>query len=98
MTPNPLASGAPLGLGFLHSEGARVCRTALEKAAGRYVVFLAHSWEMVRWTSADSVRPWVRDASRGKTDLLEELLALLDGWEFLNLDRVGAREGRGGGG
>ena len=94
VTPNPLAIGAPLGLGYLHSEGSRACRSALEKTTARYVVFLAHSWEMVNWTTSDAVLPWVREAARGKTDRLDELLSLLKGWEFLNLDRIDTREAR----
>ena len=92
VTPNPLAAGAPLGLGFLHSEGVSSCLSALRQTTGRYVVFLAHTWEMVTWLPSDPVRPWVLAVGRGKPDRLEELVSALDGWEFLNLDRIEARE------
>jgi hypothetical protein len=94
VTPNPLAPGAPLGLGFLHSRGVQACLSALRQATGRYILFLAHSWEMTDWASSDAVRPWVRAASSGSTDRLGELLSVLDGWEFLNFDRIDAREVR----
>jgi len=97
VTPNPLAPGAPLGLGFLHSEGAQGCLDAVRRTSGRYVLFLAHTWEMVDWGSSEAVQPWVRTASRAKTDRLDQILSSLDGWEFLNLDRIEKREAQGSG-
>jgi hypothetical protein len=88
VTPNPHAPGAPLGLGFLHSEGTRACLDALRQTMGRYVLFLAHTWEMVSWTSSDAVRPWVRAASTSSTNALEEIISRLDTTKFVNMDRI----------
>ena len=92
VTPNRVLPGGPLGLGFLHSHGPEKFEEAISRVSGRYVVFLAHSWEMVSWDSSDRVAPWVRSAARSKPAGLENLVAMLEMYEFLNMDEIWQRE------
>ncbi len=92
VTPNPILPGGPLGLGFLHSHGVPSFLQGLHEVRCRCVVFLAHSWEMVRWTAEDPVAPWVRSASTPDTRPFEELLSAVDDYELMNLANVNMRE------
>ena len=92
ITPNPLEPGAPLGLGYLNYAGGARFEDALGRSVGNYVVFLAHTWEMVSWRKDDPVAPWVRSASKAPSAEFDALLSRLEGWSFTNLDGIVARE------
>ena len=94
VTPNPALPGGPLGLGFLNARGPETFFRALSATTGRYAVMLAHTWEMVSWSSSDPVAPWVRSAARSDVSLFEELLSKIDGYEFLNSRQIVERETR----
>jgi len=88
ITPNPFAAGSPLGLGFLHYSGTKAALQAIKRVRSRYVVFLAHSWEMVSWQDSDPVAPWVRRSSAASTKTFEDLLAQLGMIRYVNMDRI----------
>lgn len=88
VTANPTSIGSPLGLGFLNHAGTEKYSDALRRATGKYVVFLAHTWEMVSWASSDPVAPWVRSASSADPRALDDLISLLDGYQFGNMDQI----------
>jgi len=88
ITPNPFAAGSPLGLGFLHYSGTEAVLQAISRVHSRYVVFLAHSWEMVSWQDSDLVAPWVRRSSASSTKSLEDLVAHLGATQYVNMDRI----------
>lgn len=92
VTSNPTSPGSPLGLGLLNSVGPRRFLEALRGAEGRYVVFLAHAWEMVRWGEGAPVVPWVRSASEPPSSHFAALLPLMEDWEFMNLEQISRRE------
>lgn len=92
VAPNRVVPGGPLGLGFLHSHGPDAVLQGLSRLEGPYAVFLAHSWEMVSWHQDDPVAAWVPRASTANRVPMERLLAGLENWEKVNLERIAARE------
>jgi len=93
VTANPVETSGPLGLGYLNAEGLPKFLGALRKAENRYVVFLAHTWEMVDWDLGDGVAPWVRDASSSRHSSFDALLSSLDNRTLINLDGILGAEG-----
>jgi len=93
VTPNPLMAGSPLGLGFLHHSGPESVTRAIARVCGRYLIFLAHSWEMVSWEPSDPVADWVVRSSSPSTKALEQLLRSLEKLRFVNMDRIVAESG-----
>jgi len=88
VTPNPFQAGSPLGLGFLHHAGLESFIRAIAHLESRYVILLAHSWEMVSWRRQDSVEGWVPQASSSSPNLLQGLVERFGGSKFVNMDRI----------
>ena len=88
VTPNPFQAGSPLGLGFLHHAGLESFIRAIAHLESRYVILLAHSWEMVSWRRSDPVAGWVPQASSSSPKPLERLLHHFGGSRFVNMDRI----------
>ncbi len=88
VTPNPFSRGSPLGLGFLHHSGLESVLPAIDRIRTRYVIFLAHSWEMVSWESSDPVANWVRRSSSASTKSTEQLVTAFHPDRFVNMDRI----------
>lgn len=88
VTPNPFSGGSPLGLGFLHYSGLPQALRAIETIRNRYVILLAHSWEMVNWTVSDPVPEWVCRSSSASPQALEQLVTTLGPEQFVNMDRI----------
>jgi len=88
VTPNPFHAGSPLGLGFLHDAGPEAFANAIARLRSRYVILLAHSWEMVSWRRSDPVAGWVPQASSSSPKPLERLLHHFGGSRFVNMDRI----------
>ena len=88
ITPNPFSGGSPLGLGFLHYSGPAQVLRAINKVRSRYVIFLAHSWEMVDWHASDSVADWVPRSSSASPRTLEQLLTTLGPERFVNMNQI----------
>jgi len=91
VTPNPFQAGSPLGLGFLHHAGLESFITAIANVKTRYVILLAHSWEMVSWRRQDPVEGWVPQASSSSPKSLRGLVEQFGGSKFVNMDRVVAQ-------
>ncbi len=88
VTPNMILRGGPLGLGFLNAAGPGAAIQAALAAPSRYVILLAHTWEMVDWGPKDPVAPWVRTAGSSH---LEAMASFLDGFSdssFFNMDQI----------
>ncbi len=88
VTPNPFSGGSPLGLGFLHHSGLAQVLRAMSEIRSRYVIFLAHSWEMVDWHASDSVADWVPRSSSSSFETLEQLLTAVEPERFVNMDQI----------
>jgi len=61
---------------------------AIARLRSRYVILLAHSWEMVSWRRSDPVAGWVPQASSSSPKPLERLLHHFGGSRFVNMDRI----------
>jgi len=92
VSANPVASGSPLGLGFLNAHGAKETIRVAEMVEGRYLVFLCHSWELVDWGRYDPVASWVRTAGSSDFRQLELLLLHFASHDFVNMDGILNRE------
>ena len=92
VTPNPHARGSPLGLGFLHYSGLESVIPAIAATQSRYVIFLAHTWEMVGWQATDPVAGWVHRSSSASTRSIGELVTTLGAERFVNMDQIVERE------
>jgi len=88
VTSNPLIEGSPLGLGFVHGSGSEIAFRALASVTNQYAIILAHSWEMVSWTSSDPVATWVRRSSSSSTRGLQELLEKVNRDRFVNMNQI----------
>ncbi len=92
VSPNVLLPGGPLGLGFLNASGASNAIRATSECRSRCVVFLGHSWEMVDWSAADPVAPWVRKAASSRLGPLGIFLDHFSDSTYVNMDRILERE------
>ncbi len=92
VTPNPFSRGSPLGLGFLHYSGLKSVIPAITASRSRYVIFLAHSWEMVGWQASDPVAGWVPRSSSTSTKSIGQLVTTLGPERFVNMDQIVERE------
>ena len=88
VTPNTLLPGGPLGMGFLNASGVSSAIRATSEGVSKCVVFLAHSWEMVDWSPADAVAPWVRRAASSHLEPLSMFLDHFPRSAYVNMDRI----------
>jgi glycosyltransferase involved in cell wall biosynthesis len=72
---NPLASGSPLGLGYLNLEGPEKALEALARSPSRDVVFLIHPWEAIDYPPDEPHPAWM---SRGCTANLSGLRMFIE--------------------
>ena len=47
VTENPRSPGGPIGLGFVHSEGAEPALRAVRESVGTILTILCHTWEAI---------------------------------------------------
>ncbi len=66
LTENPLAKGAPLGLGFLNAYGFEKTIEAVDEVKGDYVMFLIHPWEAIDLGKYyPKIKSWLHTACSG---------------------------------
>ncbi len=77
VSPNPMARGGPVGLGFLHSRGLEATLQAIDASPGRRAVFLVHPWEAVDLVPSAADPRWVTRACSSDLTDLDDCLARL---------------------
>jgi peptidoglycan/xylan/chitin deacetylase (PgdA/CDA1 family) len=92
VSPNILSPGGPLGLGFLNASGAPDTVRAASLGGSRYLVFLAHTWEMIDWKDGDAVAPWVHRAASSRLDAMTQFLDHFRDSGYVNMDLILERE------
>jgi hypothetical protein len=91
-TENPLNREAPIGGGYLNTQGVDKAVEAVLQAGASPVVLVLHPWEFVDlYTKFPSLPRWTKKGCRNNLPALADLLGRLraEGYEFSTLDEVG---------
>jgi len=91
-TENPLNREAPIGGGYLNSQGVDKAVEAVLLADASPVVLVFHPWEFVDLFARFPTLPrWTKKGCRDNLPALSEFLGILkaEGYEFSTLDEVG---------
>jgi len=98
VTENPRSPGGPIGLGFVHAEGAETAKRAARESAGTILTILCHTWEAIDLGRLHpDVPAWLTATCRANLQPFRVFLESLQSeYEFRSLREVVGGLGQGG--